>query len=109
MATRPDLVEEERLFIEAGFSAFPETLPSLLRVVRERVALDYFGLDCGFWPDGTLILFEANASMNFNPASEKPPFGYLHSRFQLGREGFNSLLSPNYRCRSSRPAAMRAA
>jgi hypothetical protein len=104
MATRPDLIEEERRLIAAGFDAFPPAVPAILDAVRSRVGLDFFGLDCGFLRDGTLVLFEANASMNFSPASERSPFEYLHTRVELGRAGFRSLLSPNYRSRVPRMA-----
>lgn len=97
MAGRPDLVEEERRLIAAGFDSFPASVPAILEAVRARVGLDFFGLDCGFLSDETLVLFEANACMNFSPASERPPFGYLHTRVELGRAGFRSLVSPDYR------------
>jgi glutathione synthase/RimK-type ligase-like ATP-grasp enzyme len=31
--------------------------------VRERIGLDYFGIDCGLDAAGNLIVFEVNASM----------------------------------------------
>ena len=33
--------------------------------VAARLRLDYFGIDFGFMPDGTVLIFEANASMDF--------------------------------------------
>jgi hypothetical protein len=44
-----------------------ETLPAIRGVLSEihrRIGLDYFGVDCHLADDGTLTLFEANATMN---------------------------------------------
>lgn len=56
--------EEERAWLE-GFES--RTLPKIAPVVREmarRLGLDWFGIDASLRPDGTLLLFEANACMN---------------------------------------------
>lgn len=41
------------------------------------MGLDYFGIDCNLQPDGTVILFEANATTNFFPLGRTPVSAYL--------------------------------
>jgi glutathione synthase/RimK-type ligase-like ATP-grasp enzyme len=55
---------EEEAFL-ANFES--NALPALRPVVREvaaRLQLDYFGIDASLRPDGSLLLFEANATMS---------------------------------------------
>jgi hypothetical protein len=77
MAPRQDLVdEEERLFAAPG-GAFPPEVTHVLETVRERMGLDFFGMDFGISADGRVVLFEANATMNFFPFLSDPQFTYL--------------------------------
>lgn len=98
MATRPRLVQEERRLIEGGIQALSERTQRALRGMRAAVGLDFFGLDCSLMEDGSLLLFEANATMNFSNASaDDPQFNYLKTAFQQGRNGFRSMLVPGYK------------
>lgn len=56
--------EQERAFMDR-FDAehLPRLRPVLLEMAR-RLGLDYFGVDACLRPDGSLLLFEANATMN---------------------------------------------
>lgn len=65
MPSRPDLVEESRVLITGGYEGLQPATRQVLQDVRARVPLDYYGLDCHIRPDGTLVLFELNATMNF--------------------------------------------
>ena len=60
----PGSEEEERAWLE-GFAAVtePKIRATVLEMAR-RLGLDYFGIDASLRPDGTLLLFEANACMN---------------------------------------------
>jgi len=52
-----------------------ETLPTIRNVLSEihrRIGLDYFGIDCHLADDGTVTLFEANATMNILMAPPPP-------------------------------------
>lgn len=105
MAGRPRLIEEERRFIGAGLPGLPVHTQATLARVREVIGLDYFGLDCSVTEDGRLILFEANATMNFSNASvDDPRFSYLRQTVQQGRAAFRSMLSPQYEGRRTIPA-----
>jgi Flp pilus assembly protein TadD/glutathione synthase/RimK-type ligase-like ATP-grasp enzyme len=64
---------------EASFLQHPETVFSAanyaaLAEIRERVGLDYFGIDCGLDRDGNLIAFEVNASMLVHEHNEAFPY-----------------------------------
>ena len=36
-----------------------------MRAIKEVIGLDLFGVDCSLLDDGTMLVFEANASMRF--------------------------------------------
>ena len=91
MAPRPELVAEERALFEAGGKLAPETM-RVLEEVRRRIALDYFGMDFGILPDGKLLLFEANATMNFFPFAEDAQFAYLRNCLEPAERAFRELL-----------------
>lgn len=76
MLNRPDLRDEERRRLERPRDAFDPQVAAALIAVRGRVELDYFGMDFGIAPDGRVVLFEANATMNFLPFPSIPEFSY---------------------------------
>jgi hypothetical protein len=107
-AVLPGVVEEERQAVNGGVEALPGHLVTALEAIRHGVGLDFFGLDCAIGREGKLILFEANASMNFYHASlENPAYEYLRRPLTEGRAAFRSLLQKDYKPR--RPAAPRPA
>ena len=65
MGDRPDLIEEEVALFATPEGAFPPEIGRTLDAVRDRMGLDFFGVDFGIAPDGRVLLFEANATMNF--------------------------------------------
>lgn len=77
MGQRPDLIAEERALFEAG--ELPGPVTQVLSAVQQRVALDMFGVDFSILPDGRLLLFEANACMNFIAFSPDGPFTYTQA------------------------------
>ena len=64
----------------------------MLAEVRERVDLDYFGIDFGIMPDGRLLLFEANATMNFFSLLPTDQFAYVRACVAPARAAFRELL-----------------
>ncbi len=89
--------EEERL-LRGGFDALPSATREALRAIRQRIGLDFFGLDAAILPDGRLVVFEANATMNFFPLSYAgrglykhevclPPAQEAMTRLLLGKLG----------------------
>lgn len=72
MSERADLLEESRRMLTEGFASLPEATQAAVHRIRERVGLDYGGLDCCILEDGRVVLFECNATMNFNPWVKNP-------------------------------------
>ena len=92
MAERPELVAEEQALFADPENAFPNEVQRVLAAVGERMPLDFFGMDFGILPDNRVVLFEANATMNFFPLSPDPRFAYLANCVQPAREAFHELL-----------------
>ena len=91
MAQRPELVAEEcALFAES--EPFAPGVRQVLHGVRERMGLDFFGMDFGITRDGEVVLFEANATMNFFPFARDPQFAYLQRCLPPARHAFRELL-----------------
>jgi glutathione synthase/RimK-type ligase-like ATP-grasp enzyme len=76
MAHQPRWIERERRLLEGGVAVLPAAARDTLARLRQRIPLDFFGIDFALLPDGRLLLFEANATMNFFPLSTHPLFAH---------------------------------
>lgn len=94
MADRPDLLAEEAAMFATPEGAFSPDTKRVLGAIRERIDLDFFGIDFGFAPDGRLLLFEANATMNFYAPLPGPQFDYLKAFLPPARAAFRKLIGP---------------
>jgi glutathione synthase/RimK-type ligase-like ATP-grasp enzyme len=92
MADRPNLIAAEEAMFETPEGAFTDEVQRVLSAVRERMPLDFFGMDFGIAQDGHVVLFEANATMNFFPLSSDPSFAYLARCVEPARSAFYELL-----------------
>jgi glutathione synthase/RimK-type ligase-like ATP-grasp enzyme len=92
MADRPDLIAEEKALFATPDGALPPAIRQVLVEVRERIDLDFFGIDFGIMPDGRAILFEANATMNFFLALPGDQFAYVRACVPPARAAFRELL-----------------
>jgi len=90
MAEHPDTVSEERALMESS-DPFAN-VRRMLEAVRERMPLDFFGMDYGVTQAGEVVLFEANATMSFFPFSPDPQFEYLKRCFAPAQAAFRELL-----------------
>jgi glutathione synthase/RimK-type ligase-like ATP-grasp enzyme len=77
MAKHPGLIAEERRVLESTDGNFAPGVAATLDAVREHMGLDFFGMDFGIGLDGHIVLFEANATMNFFPVRDEPPFEHI--------------------------------
>ncbi len=77
MASHPEVMDEAHREVIEGFEGLPPFTQVALRDVGRRVGLDYFGLDCLLAPDGQVVVFEANATMNYNPAPKRETSAYM--------------------------------
>lgn len=92
MRPRRDLIAEERDAIGYGMQALPHGVRTGLAAIRDAVGLDLFGVDCAISAAGEVILFEANATMNFFPVSDDPAFAYLGTALARAQAAFDRLL-----------------
>ena len=92
MVGRPELVDEERALFDDPENSFEPDVADILAAVRDRMGLDYFGMDFGFLPDGRLVLFEANATMNFFPFLPDPRLAHVLRCGPPAEAAFRNLL-----------------
>jgi hypothetical protein len=92
MYDRPDLIEEEVRLMERPEGAFPDEVHAIVATIGERLGLDYFGVDFAFLPDGRMVLFEANAAMNYFPMVPDPRFQFRERLLAPGQEAFMAML-----------------
>lgn len=65
---------EEEAFLNNPAAVFNSGHYRALREIRQRIGLDYFGIDCGLDRSGNLVVFEANASMLVHEHNEEFPY-----------------------------------
>ncbi len=110
MAERPEMVAEEQALFEQAEALAP-AIRNVLEGVRKRMGLDFFGMDFGITANGDVLLFEANATMNFFPLSADPRFPYLQRALGPARNAFRELLGlpPQEQRSSELPARLERA
>jgi tetratricopeptide (TPR) repeat protein len=74
MANQPWMQQEEAAFLANPTAMFNAAQYQALRTLRERVGLDYFGIDCALDPRGELVVFEVNASMLVHEDNAEFPY-----------------------------------
>ena len=74
MAAHPWMQREEEAFLNGPASVFGASHYQILREIRERIGLDYFGIDCGLDASGNLVVFEVNASMLVHDQNQDFPY-----------------------------------
>lgn len=92
MVERPELLAEEAELFKSPEAPLPPDNFRTLEAIRDRMSLDYFGMDCGVMPDGRLVLFEANATMSFFPFLDVPEFNYVRQCLAPAQRAFRELL-----------------
>jgi tetratricopeptide (TPR) repeat protein len=90
MANQPWMRQEEAAFLADPAAVFNAAHYQALRVVRERIGLDYFGIDCGLDRCGNLIVFEVNASMLVH--DDNVEFAYKDRFVRAIKAAFNAML-----------------
>lgn len=92
MMGRADLIEEEKRLMARLEGAFPDQVHAIVAAIEERLGLECFGVDFGFYPDGRMVLFEANAAMSFFPLVTDPLFEYRGKLLAPAQEAFMAML-----------------
>jgi glutathione synthase/RimK-type ligase-like ATP-grasp enzyme len=80
MANRPWMQQEEAAFLANPGAVFSASHYEVLREVRGRIGLDYFGIDCSLDERGDLLVFEVNASMLVHDDNAEFPYKDPHVR-----------------------------
>ena len=82
------LLDEEKRICKDPEAGLGRSAIQSLRAIRDRIPLDVFGVDFDVDADGSLVFYEANATMNlFSTAREEVPYpkdadDYLQLAFQ---------------------------
>jgi len=92
MLDRPDLMTEEKRLLTRPDGNFPPSVHATFDAVKKKMGLDFFGMDFAFDRDGRMILFEANATMNFFPLEPHLKFSYLGQIRGPAQQAFAAML-----------------
>jgi hypothetical protein len=76
MAANSAYRAEEQRFLEAMPAVLGERAMAALAAIGRTLGLDYAGVDFALAADGSLLLFEANATMVVNPPDPDPVWDY---------------------------------
>jgi hypothetical protein len=76
MAQNPSLREQERCFLDDMPAALGATAMRALKQICSTLELEYAGIDFAVAPDGSILLFEANATMVVFPPSREAMWDY---------------------------------
>jgi hypothetical protein len=74
MASHQWMQQEEQAFLSDPTTVFNSGHYQMLREIRQRIDLEYFGIDCGVDRSGNLVVFEVNASMLVHEHNEEFPY-----------------------------------
>jgi hypothetical protein len=74
MANQPWMQQEEAAFLNDPAAVFDAGHHRALRQIRQRIDLEYFGIDCGLDVGGNLVVFEVNASMLVHDDNREFPY-----------------------------------
>ena len=84
---------EEEDFLNDAAAAFEPRNLAALRAIRDAVALDFFGIDCGIDRDGRLVMFEVNASMLVHANDPEAVFAYKRAPVARIKRAFDTMLT----------------
>ncbi len=76
MASVPHFRDEEQRFLDGMAAVLGPAALSALALINRALRLDYAGIDFGLRADGSVLLFEANATMVIVPPPPDPMWDY---------------------------------
>jgi tetratricopeptide (TPR) repeat protein len=113
MVNHPWMQREEEAFLNNPAAVFNSEHYRALREIRQRIGLEFFGIDCGLDRSGNLVVFEVNASMLVHEQNEDFPykapfvlriklaFDEILQKFALKRPPADSAGEPATECEQS--------
>jgi glutathione synthase/RimK-type ligase-like ATP-grasp enzyme len=84
--------KEEEFFLERMPQALGELTMIRLRGIARLIGLDYGGIDFSIAPDGSLYVYEANATMGFAEPSQHPNAEYRRPAIIRAHQAVRNLL-----------------
>ncbi|CAM2154024.1 Tetratricopeptide repeat protein [Pararobbsia alpina] len=96
MIDHPWMQEEERVFLGNPRTVFGAAQFAALHAIRQRIGLDYFGVDCALDRSGRVVVFEVNACMLVH--GHNAAFPYKTLAVNRIREAFHALLRRKAMC-----------
>jgi glutathione synthase/RimK-type ligase-like ATP-grasp enzyme len=95
MEADPAFREEERRFLDDMPAVLGERVMTALAKIQAALGLDYAGIDFAVAADGSLLLFEANATMLIVPPGSDPVWDYRRRAVADALEAARRLLPQN--------------
>jgi tetratricopeptide (TPR) repeat protein len=102
MANQPWMQQEEAAFLSDPGAVFKPVHYQVLDTIRQRIGLDYFGIDCALDAAGELVVFETNASMLVH--DDNAEFPYKDPAVRAIKAAFDAMLRKRAGC--DRPASV---
>jgi hypothetical protein len=92
MADDPAPRAEERRFLDDMQTTFGRRGMAALERIQATLGLDYAGVDCALAADGSLVVFEANATMAIVPPDADPIWDYRRDAILVAQEAARGML-----------------
>ena len=95
MTQRPERLAEELRFLEDPKAAIGAEAMAAVAAIGGRLDLDYCGVDFSVLPDGSVLVFEANATMLVHPEEADGPLAPKNPYVRRILDAFEAMIAPN--------------
>jgi tetratricopeptide (TPR) repeat protein len=95
MPDHPGRIAEEKRFLADPAAAIGERAMRAVEEVGRRLDLDYAGLDFSVLSDGSVLAFEANATMLVHPEAEDGPLAHKNPAVNAILSAFQAMIGAN--------------
>ena len=92
MAERPDRLADELKFLADPRAVIGDKAIAALEAIGQRLDLDYAGIDFTVLPDGSVLVFEANATMLAHPEKADSPLAPKNPYVQRVFDAFEAMI-----------------
>jgi tetratricopeptide (TPR) repeat protein len=93
MTKRPERLAEELRFLETPEAAIGAKAMAAVTAIGQRLDLDYCGVDFSVLPDGTVLVFEANATMLVHPEQADSPLAPKNPYVKRILDAFEAMIT----------------
>jgi tetratricopeptide (TPR) repeat protein len=87
--------DEEQRFLQEPAAVLGETAMHALRMIGQKLDLDFCGIDFSLLPDGRILVFEANATMLVHLEQFHACLAFKNSYVQRILDAFDAMLNSN--------------